>query len=252
MFNASGSPLPILGSFIFLAFPSGSLYFRQAFYGGSRSLRLSLLAFTWSPQAFLRLVGTWQLRGRGAPQLHIVFTRWRVMQGPRRCAFSHISAGKAPRQLAAVAYRLLASRVGHWKPPAGFVTLAPRCAGSPALFHNVHTREGGERFVGGIDPYLCHSASRIRILLALSGSLRVGYYVSAYWRRHHVPDDVCTVVLHVPRHRFLSSHLPSPTVSAVMWAVPFYQALVLASCHVHFWDGMIREVRHADLHGSTH
>ena len=48
---------------------------------------------------FLRLVGSgtlqWTVRitvGR------LVFTRWHVVQGPRRCAFSHISAGKAPQQ----------------------------------------------------------------------------------------------------------------------------------------------------------
>ena len=43
--------------------------------------------------------------------------RWQVVQGPRRCAFSHISAGKA-LQLAVV-YRHLAARVKHWKPPTG-------------------------------------------------------------------------------------------------------------------------------------
>ena len=53
----------------------------------------------------------------GTSTSRILFTRWRVVQGPRRCAFLHISAGKAP-QLAEV-YRHLASRVGHWKPPAG-------------------------------------------------------------------------------------------------------------------------------------
>ena len=36
---------------------------------------------------------TWRTAGR------IVLTRWRVVQGPRRCAFSHISAGKAPQYL---------------------------------------------------------------------------------------------------------------------------------------------------------
>ena len=53
----------------------------------------------------------------GTLTFRILFTRWRVVQGPRRCAFLHISAGMAP-QLAEV-YRRLASRVEHWKPPAG-------------------------------------------------------------------------------------------------------------------------------------
>ena len=41
----------------------------------------------------------------------LVLTRWQVVQGPRRCAFSHISAGKAP-QFTEV-YRRLASRMEH-------------------------------------------------------------------------------------------------------------------------------------------
>ena len=49
-----------------------------------------------------------QWTGRITAEL-IVHTRWQVMQGPRRCAFSHISAGKALQQ------RTLLKCTGTWQ-----------------------------------------------------------------------------------------------------------------------------------------
>ena len=112
---------------------------------------------TWSGMQYCIVGGTWAWAlvhlVVGLHRTIIVPTRWAVVQGPRRCALSHISAGKAC-QLTDT-YRLLASRVEYCEPPTGIVTLASRWSISPVMWLHIDCRDGGERLCAGCDPDHC-------------------------------------------------------------------------------------------------
>ena len=71
------------------------------------------------------------------------------------CPLAHLSREGTSAAHAAGVYRHLASRVEHWKPPAGIVTLARRSGRGPGGVALHHSRDGGERLCASIDPGLC-------------------------------------------------------------------------------------------------
>ena len=92
----------------------------------------------------------------------IVHTRWQVMQGPRRCAFLHISAGKALQQ------RMLLLCTGIWQqgwragshPQALSHSLVVQ-PGAPAVLVYTIPGRAGNGCVHALIPIFAASASRI-------------------------------------------------------------------------------------------
>ena len=118
----------------------------QSGTGGSHSLRLgwcgrlALVAGLVITVAVIQAWWTWYCTG-----LRLVFTRQLVTWGPGGVPSRTSQPGRHHCSDAAVVYRLLASRVEYWEPPAGIViTRSSLCTG-PGVVYNVHSRDGEVR-----------------------------------------------------------------------------------------------------------